>query len=136
MRCDPLSIDIRSPRPADETAVVPDTYRGYVLDPFQKEAIGHILRGESVLVAAPTGTGKTLIADYLIEREHRRGRKVVYTAPIKALSNQKFKEFKALLGEEQVGILTGDVVLRPDAPVMIMTTEIFRNLLHLEPHRV
>src|SRR5690606_28327501 len=67
---------------------------------------------------------------------HRRGRKVVYTAPLKALSNQKVKEFKALLGEEQVGILTGDVVLRPDAPVMIMTTEIFRNLLHLEPHRV
>ena len=61
---------------------------------------------------------------------------MVYTAPIKALSNQKFKEFKRLLGEDQVGILTGDVVINQDAPVMIMTTEIFRNLLHLDPGRL
>lgn len=112
------------------------TYRGYALDPFQQEAIEHIDRGDSVLVAAPTGTGKTLIADYLIEQMHRQGRRVVYTAPIKALSNQKFKEFKRLLGEESVGILTGDVVVNPEAPILIMTTEVFRNLLHQDPDRV
>ncbi|BAS27057.1 helicase [Limnochorda pilosa] len=114
----------------------PTTYRGFALDPFQQEAIAHIDRGDSVLVAAPTGTGKTLIADYLIERMHRQGRRVVYTAPIKALSNQKFKEFKRLLGEESVGILTGDVVVNPEAPILIMTTEVFRNLLHQDPARV
>ncbi|MFO7254734.1 MAG: DEAD/DEAH box helicase [Bacillota bacterium] len=112
------------------------TYRGYALDPFQQEAIEHIDRGDSVLVAAPTGTGKTLIADYLIEQMHRQGRRVVYTAPIKALSNQKFKEFKRLLGEEAVGILTGDVVVNPEASILIMTTEVFRNLLHQDPERV
>lgn len=114
----------------------PRIYRGYVLDPFQQEAVAHIDQGDSVLVAAPTGTGKTLIADYLIERMHRQGRRVVYTAPIKALSNQKFKEFKRLLGEEAVGILTGDVVVNPEAPILIMTTEVFRNLLHQDPARV
>lgn len=90
----------------------------------------------SVLVSAPTGTGKTLVADYLIEEMARRGQRVVYTAPIKALSNQKFKEFKRLLGEDQVGILTGDIVVNQDAPVLIMTTEIFRNLLHQDPERL
>ena len=115
---------------------VPTTYRGYTLDEFQIEAIRHVTAGESVLVSAPTGTGKTLIADYLIDITFRSGRQVVYTAPIKALSNQKFKEFKALLGDEHVGILTGDVVRRPDAPVLIMTTEIFRNLLHTDRGRL
>lgn len=112
------------------------TYRGYTLDAFQREAIEALAAGDSVLVSAPTGTGKTLIADYLIEMTFRAGRQVVYTAPIKALSNQKFKEFKALLGEENVGILTGDIVVNPTATVLIMTTEIFRNLLHTEPARL
>lgn len=112
------------------------TYRGYTLDRFQIEAIQGIIAGESVLVSAPTGTGKTLIADYLIERTCRAGKRAVYTAPIKALSNQKFKEFKRHLGEEHVGILTGDVVIQPDAPILIMTTEIFRNLLHTDPARL
>lgn len=93
-------------------------------------------QGLSVLVAAPTGTGKTLIADYLVETLYRSGRRVIYTAPIKALSNQKFKEFHALLGEGEAGIITGDVVLQPEAPVLVMTTEIFRNLLHQSPDRV
>lgn len=115
---------------------VPTTYRGYTLDQFQIEAIRSLVAGESVLVSAPTGTGKTLIADYLIDVTFQSGRQVVYTAPIKALSNQKFKEFKALLGEEHVGILTGDVVRNPDAPVLIMTTEIFRNLLHTDRRRL
>ncbi|HEY8498051.1 MAG TPA: DEAD/DEAH box helicase [Limnochordales bacterium] len=115
---------------------VPDTYRGFRLDPFQQEAMAALAAGLSTLVVAPTGTGKTLVADYLIEQTYRQGRRVVYTAPIKALSNQKFKEFKRLLGPDAVGILTGDVVINPDAPVAIMTTEVFRNLLHLEARRL
>ena len=112
------------------------TYRGLTLDPFQRDAIRAIEAGQSVLVSAPTGTGKTLVADYIIEKTFREGRRVIYTAPIKALSNQKFKEFKRLLGDEHVGILTGDVVVQPEAPILIMTTEIFRNLLHTDRERV
>ncbi|MGI6542385.1 MAG: DEAD/DEAH box helicase [Limnochordia bacterium] len=112
------------------------TYRGYKLDPFQAKAIEAIEKEQSVLVSAPTGTGKTLIADYVIERCFHADQRVIYTAPIKALSNQKYKEFKRLLGDEHVGILTGDVVENPEAPILIMTTEIFRNLLHQSPARL
>ena len=112
------------------------THRGFVLDPFQQEALAYIDQNYSVLVAAPTGVGKTLIADYLIEKVYRENGRVVYTAPIKALSNQKFKEFKALMGENAVGILTGDVVVNQEAPILIMTTEIFRNLLQQSPERI
>lgn len=111
-------------------------YRHYTLDDFQIEAINHLLRGESVLVSAPTGVGKTLIADYLVDRAIKDKRRVVYTAPIKALSNQKFKEFKGLYGADRVGIITGDVVINPEAELAIMTTEIFRNILHQEPERL
>lgn len=104
-------------------------FRGLVLDPFQVEAIRHIEHGESVVVSAATGTGKTIIADYAIDWSSKRGKKVFYTAPIKALSNQKFREFKKLYGKEYVGILTGDVVINPEAPLLIMTTEIYRNML-------
>ena len=76
------------------------------------------------------------MADYVIEKVYKEGGRAIYTAPIKALSNQKFKEFKAHIGESAVGILTGDVVINPDAPVLIMTTEIFRNLLQQSPERV
>lgn len=113
-----------------------ETYRGYRLDPFQQEAIAHLRQNLSVLVAAPTGVGKTLIADWLVETLVNAGREVVYTAPIKALSNQKFREFKNLLGEDSVGIITGDVVLNPESPLRIMTTEIFRNMLHEDPERL
>lgn len=111
-------------------------YRGLVLDPFQQEAVAKIDENMSVLVTAPTGVGKTLVADYVIEKIYKDGGRVVYTAPIKALSNQKFKEFKAHVGEEAVGILTGDVVINPDAPILIMTTEIFRNMLQEDVERV
>lgn len=111
-------------------------YRGFTLDPFQAQAVDFIDENKSVLVAAPTGVGKTLIADYIIEKIFREGGRVVYTAPIKALSNQKYREFKALVGPEAMGILTGDVVINPDAPILIMTTEIFRNMLQEDPERV
>ncbi len=95
-------------------------------DPFQREAIAHIREGVSVLVSAPTGAGKTVIAEHVIRECIRRGRRVVYTAPIKALSNQKYRDFSSGF-PDRIGILTGDVSLNPRAPVLIMTTEIFRN---------
>ncbi len=104
-------------------------YRGLTLDRFQREAVEHIEAGYSVLVAAPTGTGKTLIADYLIEEVLASGGEVVYTAPVKALSNQKYREYTGLFGAEKVGLITGDLVINREAPVRIMTTEILRNML-------
>jgi len=103
------------------------TYHGLVLDPFQEQALNAIDMGYSVIVSAPTGSGKTLVADYLVEQAFKQNLQVIYTAPIKALSNQKYKDFKAQFGEEAIGIMTGDVVLNPDAPLLVMTTEIFRN---------
>ncbi|RKX99660.1 hypothetical protein DRP77_12885 [Candidatus Poribacteria bacterium] len=110
-------------------------FKGYLLDPFQEEAIKAIDEGKSVLVAAPTGAGKTVIAEYAIERCLERGRRVIYTAPIKALSNQKFRDFYADYGD-LVGIMTGDVVINPDAPALIMTTEIFRNTIFEDPSQL
>jgi ATP-dependent RNA helicase HelY len=107
----------------------PATYRGLTLDAFQAEAIEHVEAGRSVLVAAPTGTGKTLIADRVVDRALEQGQRVVYTAPVKALSNQKFRDYCRLHGEENVGLVTGDLVIRRDAPCVVMTTEILRNML-------
>jgi len=100
----------------------------FTYDPFQQQAIACVDEGVSVLVAAPTGAGKTAIAEYAIEHALARGQSVVYTAPIKALSNQKYRDFYARYGD-RIGILTGDVTLNADAPVLIMTTEIYRNSL-------
>lgn len=99
-----------------------------IYDRFQKEAIGHIEQDHSVIVSAPTGSGKTVIAEYVIKDCLARGRGVIYTAPIKALSNQKYRDFKESFGDK-IGILTGDVSINSTAPVLIMTTEIFRNKL-------
>ncbi|HLC61262.1 MAG TPA: DEAD/DEAH box helicase [Candidatus Nanoarchaeia archaeon] len=104
-------------------------YKGLTLDKFQEDAIKAIEHNKSVVVSAPTGSGKTLIADYIIDRDFKKGIKVIYTAPIKALSNQKYKEFKRSYGEENVGILTGDTQKNPDALILIMTTEIYRNMV-------
>ena len=97
-------------------------------DPFQQRAIEAIDRGVSLFVAAPTGSGKTVLADYVVERTLERRQRVIYTAPIKALSNQKFRDFSSRHGEH-VGIMTGDVTINPTAPLIIMTTEIYRNTL-------
>ncbi len=110
-------------------------YGGFTLDPFQEQAIRAIDRGESVLVAAPTGAGKTLIAEYAIDQALAAGRQIVYTAPIKALSNQKFRDFSVKY-PDQIGILTGDVSINYGAPGLIMTTEIFRNTLLEDPERL
>ena len=104
----------------------------FPLDPFQEEAIRHILRGESVIVSAPTGAGKTLIAEFAIYRALAAQRRVIYTTPVKALSNQKFADFSRQYGSEHTGILTGDVKVNPQAPILVMTTEILRNLLFTE----
>ncbi len=119
-----------------EEKLVIDTYRGFRLDDFQKEAICELEKGKSVLVSAPTGVGKTLIADYLIEQAILKEERIIYTAPIKALSNQKYKDFKKLYGKAQVGIVTGDIVINAEAPVCLMTTEILRNILHQDRQRL
>lgn len=107
----------------------PRIYRDLVLDRFQIEAIDALQAGASVLVCAPTGTGKTVVADWMVEEVLSQGKQVVFTAPIKALSNQKFRDYCRMLGEERVGLVTGDLVIRRDAPVRVMTTEILRNML-------
>jgi len=104
-------------------------FRGLTLDTFQEDAVKAIDNNHSVVVSAPTGSGKTLTADYLIEEKLKQGKHIVYTAPIKALSNQKYKDFSEYFGKENVGLLTGDIVINPTAPVRIMTTEIYRNMV-------
>ncbi len=101
----------------------------FQLDPFQKKAIDWIDQEHSVMVAAPTGAGKTVIAEYAIDKALQRSEDVIYTAPIKALSNQKYRDFRQRYGDDKVGILTGDVAINTEAPIVIMTTEIYRNSL-------
>jgi ATP-dependent RNA helicase HelY len=101
------------------------------LDPFQLEACAFVERGKSVLVAAPTGAGKTIIAEFAIYRAMEDSRsKVFYTAPMKALSNQKFHELVAEYGPESVGLLTGDTNINSHARIVVMTTEVLRNMLY------
>jgi len=101
------------------------------LDAFQLEACAFVERGKSVLVAAPTGAGKTIIAEFAIYRAMQDSRsKVFYTAPMKALSNQKFQELVAEYGSESVGLLTGDTNINSHARIVVMTTEVLRNMLY------
>ncbi|MFW5991395.1 MAG: DEAD/DEAH box helicase [Candidatus Nanoarchaeia archaeon] len=103
-------------------------FKGFKLDDFQKEAITAVENNNSVIVSAPTGSGKTLIADFIIDRELKGESRVIYTAPVKALSNQKFLDFCNNYGEDKIGLITGDIVQNPSAQVLIMTTEVYRNM--------
>ena len=107
----------------------------FALDAFQIEAIGHFLRDESVLVAAPTGSGKTVVGEFGIYHAIKGTGRVFYTTPIKALSNQKFRDLRQVYGKD-VGLLTGDVSENRDARVLVMTTEILRNMLLQTPWEV
>ena len=102
----------------------------FPLDGFQLRAIDAIDEGKSVLVAAPTGSGKTVVAEYAIEAARRAGKRAFYTAPIKALSNQKFHDLVARYGADEVGLLNGDNTINGDAPVVVMTTEVLRNMIY------
>ncbi|MDI3339561.1 MAG: DEAD/DEAH box helicase [Sphaerobacter sp.] len=104
----------------------------FPLDPFQRTAIEIFLEGDSVMVAAPTGTGKTVVAEFGVYESFRRGGRVMYTTPIKALSNQKFRDLRAIYGDN-VGLLTGDITENGDAPIVVMTTEVLRNMLLQTP---
>lgn len=110
-------------------------FHGFQLSAFQLKAVEAIRAGRNVLLSAPTGAGKTLVAEYAIEDAVRRGRRCVYTAPIKALSNQKYRDFRDSPLVE-VGLMTGDVTIHPGAQVLIMTTEILRNAIFENPDQL
>jgi superfamily II RNA helicase len=118
--------------PEEEKAPPTTVWKGFKLSSFQQEAIGAIRAGQNVLVSAPTGAGKTLVAEYAIVDAVRRGRRCIFTAPIKALSNQKYRDFRDD-PEIDVGLMTGDVTIKPGAQVLIMTTEILRNAIFDSP---
>uniref|UniRef100_A0A7C9A378 RNA helicase n=1 Tax=Opuntia streptacantha TaxID=393608 RepID=A0A7C9A378_OPUST len=111
---------------ADELAYIYD----FRIDKFQRLAIKAFLGGSSVVVSAPTSSGKTLIAEAAAVATVAKGKRLFYTTPLKALSNQKFREFREAFGEGKVGLLTGDSALNKDAQILIMTTEILRNMLY------
>jgi ATP-dependent RNA helicase DOB1 len=100
----------------------------FVLDPFQRHAVECLEKKQSVLVSAHTSAGKTVVAEYAIAMALRDGQRVIYTSPIKALSNQKFRELQAEFND--VGLMTGDVTINPSASCLVMTTEILRNMLY------
>lgn len=108
----------------------------FPLDPFQIRALDILDEGRSVLVAAPTGSGKTLVAEYAVARAIAEGGRAFYTTPLKALSNQKYLDFAHLYGVENVGLLTGDVSRNPDAAVVVMTTEVLRNMIYTGQDRL
>ena len=103
--------------------------QGASSDIFQKASAANLYAGNDVLVTAPTGTGKTAIALYVITKNLEEGKKTFYTTPLKALSNEKFRNFQKIYGEENVGLITGDTKINKDAPIVIMTTEVYRNMI-------
>lgn len=102
----------------------------FSLDPFQEQACQALAKGKGVLVAAPTGAGKTIVGEFAIHLALEKNQKVFYTTPIKALSNQKFAELVARYGPERVGLLTGDTNTNSDAQIVVMTTEVLRNMIY------
>jgi len=103
---------------------------GFPLDPYQRDALDALDAGRSVLVAAPTGSGKTIVGEYAIARALDHGAKAFYTTPLKALSNQKYGDLVERYGRDRVGLLTGDRSVNGDAPVVVMTTEVLRNMIY------
>jgi ATP-dependent RNA helicase HelY len=106
----------------------------FPLDPFQVEACEAVEAGHGVLVAAPTGSGKTLVGEFAVHLALATGRKCFYTTPIKALSNQKFTDLVDRYGPGNVGLLTGDNSINGEAPIVVMTTEVLRNMLYAGSH--
>lgn len=104
----------------------------FEMDDFQTTACGALEEGRGVLVAAPTGAGKTVVGEFAVHLALSRGQKAFYTTPIKALSNQKFHEFSRAFGAERVGLLTGDTSVNSEADVVVMTTEVLRNMLYAD----
>lgn len=102
------------------------------LDPFQRRACEALEAGHGVLVCAPTGAGKTIVGEFAVHLALAGGTKCFYTTPIKALSNQKYADLAAVHGHESVGLLTGDSSINPDAPIVVMTTEVVRNMIYAE----
>ena len=102
----------------------------YPLHIFQKWAIEGIIEGNHLLVCAPTGSGKTMPGEFAINYFHSKGKKIIYTTPIKALSNEKFHSFTQKYPHISIGLITGDIKTNPDADVLIMTTEILLNKLY------
>ncbi|KAI0035130.1 antiviral helicase [Vararia minispora EC-137] len=124
-------IDVNKPMKNFHT-LVPEMAHKYPfeLDTFQKEAVYHLEMGDSVFVAAHTSAGKTVVAEYAISLAEKHMTRAIYTSPIKALSNQKFRDFKQTFSSSSVGILTGDVQINPEANCLVMTTEILRSMLY------
>ncbi|WP_130796526.1 DEAD/DEAH box helicase [Streptomyces otsuchiensis] len=114
---------------ATELAAFRESYE-FTLDPFQTEACRALESGSGVLVAAPTGSGKTIVGEFAVHLALAQGRKCFYTTPIKALSNQKFNDLAKRYGAANVGLLTGDNSVNSEAPVVVMTTEVLRNMLY------
>ena len=102
----------------------------FALDPFQRQACEALEDGHGVLVCAPTGAGKTVVGEFAVHLARAQRRKCFYTTPIKALSNQKHADLVARHGADNVGLLTGDTSINGDAPVVVMTTEVLRNMLY------
>jgi ATP-dependent RNA helicase HelY len=102
----------------------------FALDPFQEQACHALAKGKGVLVAAPTGAGKTIVGEFAIHLAIEKSQKVFYTTPIKALSNQKYAELVARYGADRVGLLTGDTNTNSDAQIVVMTTEVLRNMIY------
>ncbi|KAF9469690.1 antiviral helicase [Collybia nuda] len=124
-------IDVNTPL-ANFHELVPQMAHKYPfeLDTFQKQAVYHLEIGDSVFVAAHTSAGKTVVAEYAIALAEKHMTRAIYTSPIKALSNQKFRDFKQTFSSSSVGILTGDVQINPEASCLVMTTEILRSMLY------
>src|SRR6202022_3959776 len=102
------------------------------LDGFQQQACAARENGPGVLVCAPTGAGKTVVGEFAVHLALAAGGKCFYTTPLKALSNQKHTDLTARYGKDRIGLLTGDVSINSDAPVVVMTTEVLRNMLYAD----